>query len=345
MRTLWSVVAILVLTAVWATAQETSKRPDLNSNNQKSVVRGEYFGQKPPGLRAELFGDGILSTGLPELNAVFFPGAKEVIFSVQYGDFKWALVMAREVDGRWQAPEVAPFSGEYGGVDPFVSFDGNRVYFCSNRPIADGAPAKADYDIWYVDRGASGWGKPVHMDPPINSDAHEFYPTLTRSGTMFFQSRRPGGSGSGDIYRAEQIDGKYLKAEPLPAPVNSPAFEGDALIAPDESWIIVSTTRGAQPMLPDLYISFRTSDGKWGDLANLGPDVNGPGPENCPMLSPDGKYLFFSSRRYQQGPSPKTYKDLQAAFSKSLNGYGDSFWVDAKIIEKLRSLQASSAAR
>ncbi len=345
MRKFWSVIAIVVVTVVWATAQDKSSRVVPNSKPEQSIVSGEYFGQRPPGLRAELFGDGILSTGLAELNTVFFPGGKEVIFSVQYGDMKWALVMTREVNGRWQKPEIAPFSGEYGGVDPFVSFDGNRVYFCSNRPVVDGGSAKTDYDIWYVDRTSRGWAKPVHMDAPINSNAHEFYPTLTRSGTMYFQSRRPGGIGSGDIYRAEQVDGKYPKAELLPEPVNSPGFEGDALIAPDESYLIVSTTRGAQPTFADLYISFRTPDSKWSDLVNMGPDVNGPGPENCQMLSPDGKYLFFTARRYEQGVYPKTYEDLQAIFNRPLNGYGDSFWVDAKVIENFRPPRSSDPSR
>jgi hypothetical protein len=308
----------------------------LASENQPRIVRGEYFGQAPPGLKAELFGDGILSTGLPELNTVFFPGGKEVIFSVQYGDMKWALVMTREENGRWLTPEVAPFSGEYGGVDPFVSFDGNRVYFCSNRPVEQGGPVKADYDIWYVDRTSTGWGKPVHMEPPINSDAHEFYPTLTRNGTMYFQSRRSGGVGSADIYRAELVEGKYAGAECLPEPVNSSGFEGDALIAPDESYIIVSTTRGPGPIAPDLFISFRTAEGKWTEPVNMGPDINGPGGENCQMLSPCGKYLFFTSRRYMQDTSPPSYEVLKARFNQSLNGQGDSFWVDSGIIEKFR---------
>ena len=32
------------------------------------ILRGEYFGQTPPGETAELFGAGMISTGLPELN-------------------------------------------------------------------------------------------------------------------------------------------------------------------------------------------------------------------------------------------------------------------------------------
>jgi hypothetical protein len=308
----------------------------VSASQEAKIIRGEYFGQTPPGMKAELFGAGIISTGMPELNSVFFPGGKEVIFSVEYGMMKWALVMAREENGRWLKPEIAPFSGEYGGVDPFVSYDGNRVYFCSNRPLKAGDPAKADYDIWYVDRAGQGWGEPVRMDAPINSDTHEFYPTLTKSGTMYFQSRRPGGLGQSDLYRAELVDGRYVKAEGLPAPVNSPGFEGDAMIAPDESYIIVSTARPPMPPAADLYVSFRKADGGWTDLINLGPEVNSAGGENCQILSPCGKYLFFTSRRNKHEKMPATYEGLKAFFNEPMNGYGDSYWVDARIIEKFR---------
>jgi len=33
---------------------------------------------------------------------------------------------------------------------------------------------------------------------------------------------------------------------------------------------------------------------------------------------------------------PATYAGLKARHNRSLNGLGDSFWVDAKIIEELR---------
>ena len=89
-------------------------------------------------------------------------------------------------------------------------------------------------------------------------------------------------------------------------------------------------------MAADLYISFRTPDGKWTDLVNLGPEINGPGGENCQILSPCGKYLFFTSRRYKQDKSPSTYEGLKTLFNGPLNGYGDSFWVDARVIEKFR---------
>ena len=302
------------------------------------VLSGEYLGQEPPGMEGKLFAPGVMSTGLGELNAVFFPGGKEVLFSVHVSDMRWALVMCREENGRWTEPEVAPFSGEYGGVDPAASVDGNRVFFCSNRPLPGASEAREDYDIWYVDRTEDGWSEPVNMGAPINSETHEFYPSLTADGTLYFQSRREGGIGLADIYRAELVDGGYLSVELLPAPINSEGFEGDTFAAPDDSYLIVSTVREESFGAGDLYITFRTDDGGWTPLKNMGPEVNTFTGENCPILSPCGKYLFYTSRM----PSAEllegglTYKAIKAALNKPMNGFSDIYWISAEIIERLR---------
>jgi hypothetical protein len=304
------------------------------------ILKGEYLGQEPPGMEGKLFAPGIMSTGMPELNGVFFPGGKEVIFSVGVGEMKWAMLMIKEMDGIWTKPEVAPFSGEFGGVDPFVSYDGNRVYFCSNRPRHQGEGAREDYDIWYVDRIETGWSEPKNMDAPVNTDAHEFYPSFTQDGTMYVQSRREGGIGQSDIYRLELENGKYITAECLPEPVNSPGFEGDAFIAPDESYIIVSTYRAKKNIgrSADLYISFRGEDGSWSEIINMGERVNGTGGENCQILSPCGKYLFYTSRRYKDSKTKPllSYDEILTSWSEPQNGLGDIYWVDAGIIEELR---------
>ncbi|MHC4945039.1 MAG: TolB-like translocation protein [Planctomycetota bacterium] len=301
-------------------------------------LRGPYLGQEPPGMEGELFAPGIMSTGMYELNAVFFPGGKEVIWSVMVGQMRWALVMMREENGRWTRPEPAPFSGRFGGVDPFVSHDGNTVYYCSDRPRSGGSEPEDNYDIWFVERTETGWADPINMGPPINSDAHEFYPSMTREGTMYFQSHREGGIGSADIYRSERVDDRYEKAVLLPEPVNSPGFEGDTLIAPDESYLIVSTHREGDSFgQSDLYISFREEGGSWSSLMNLSDRVNSDRGENCQILSPCGKYLFYTSRRYRPFDGiPPTYYAIKRAWASPQNGGGDLYWVDAKIIDSLK---------
>jgi len=119
------------------------------------------------------------------------------------------------------------------------------------------------------------------------------------------------GPGLPDIWRARPAAGGYAPAECLPPPVNSAGFEGDTLVAPDESYLIVSTSRDPQSDQADLFLSFPGPKGTWKPLVKLGFDVSSPLGENCQMLSPDGRYLFFT-------------RD------------GDIYWVDAAVIERTK---------
>src|SRR5689334_3694092 len=106
-----------------------------------------------------LFAPGEISTGDFELNSTFMPDERTVYYTkrspkAQY----WAIVESHLVGGKWSAPVVASFSGQYNDFDPFVSPDGNRLYYSSNRPV-NGTP-KTDFDIWYVERTAGGWSEP-----------------------------------------------------------------------------------------------------------------------------------------------------------------------------------------
>jgi len=275
------------------------------------LITGPYIGQKPPGLSPRMFASGIVSTEKNELNAVFTPDGKEYYFTIREASGRWTIMTMALENGRWQRPRPASFSGRWSDVDPFITSDGRRLYFCSNRPLNQNAKPK-DFDIWMSERTTEGWSTPVNLGTPVNSAADEFFPSLTRDGTMVFQSRRPGGLGGPDIWRVHPVGGGYGEAECLPSPVNSPGFEGDTLIAPDGSWLLVSTSRDPGIGDADLFLSFRGPNATWTPLVKLGFGVSSPAAgENCQMLSPDGRYLFFT-------------RD------------GDIYWVDAEVIKKTK---------
>jgi hypothetical protein len=329
-------VAVMIVGAIALVATACSTPPANEVVEDKKIFAGPYLGEEPPGMEGKLFARGFMSTEMDELNAVFLPDGKEVFWSLQLYAMKFVLVHSKEVEGQWSKPAVAPFSGPYSDVDPAVSPDGKRLYYCSNRPNAGSGDPEDNFDIWYVERTAAGWSEPVNAGAPINSDAHEFYPSFTSDGTMYFQSRREGCVGGADIYRAELVDGRYVEAECLPETINSEISEGDAFIAPDESYLIVSTRRPEENYgSADLYISFRHEDGSWPPLKNMGPAVNSEGGENTQILSPCGKYMFYTSRQYRGG-STNDYDSIRETWSKPQNGRGDIYWVDAKIIDQLR---------
>jgi Tol biopolymer transport system component len=78
-------------------------------------------------------------------------------------------------------------------------------------------------------------------------------------------------------------------------------------------------------------------------MKNMGASVNSPANEHCPILSPDGRYLFFSSGRSRHPDYSNkaiTYKEKIEMMNSWGNGRNeDIYWVDSKIIEELRTEQ------
>jgi hypothetical protein len=187
------------------------------------------------------------------------------------------------------------------------------MYFGSNRPV-NGKP-QDDMKIWYVERRGNAWGEAKYLDSPINDGRRALYPTVSEKGTMFFQAIREDTLGARDIYYSKLINGKYQEPVRLGESINSEYAEGDVLIAPDESFIIVNCSgRPDTNGRSDLYISYKKADGTWAEIKNMGSRINASGTDYCPMLSPDGKYFFYT---------------------RTDTGNGDIYWVDAQIIQEL----------
>ncbi len=275
------------------------------------VLEGDYLGQKTPGTMPERFAPGIVSTEKNELNSVFSADGSEFYYAIQTGQMKWVIMVMKRVNDRWSKGAPASFSGQYSDVDLFITADGKKLFFCSNRPLEKNGAEKKDFDIWVVERDGDDWSKPKHMGAPVNSGESEFYPSLTKDGTLYFQSQRPDSRGSKDIYRSRPVDGKYKKIENVGDVINSELFEGDVLIAPDEDYMIYSVDRPDGFGRGDLYISFRAENDVWTTPKNMGDRINSEYNENCPILSPDGKFLFFTRN-------------------------DDIYWLDASVIQDFR---------
>ena len=289
----------------------------IHAEDEWPVLKGSYLGQKPPGMTPEIFAPGLISTAQSELNSVLSPRGDEFYFAVctsskedfKKGIYLYHIMVTKQADGVWLKPEIAAFTGRYSAVDMSFSPDGNRLYFCSDRPTPWNKPPNRD--IWYCERLTHGWSVPQNPGEPLNSPGDEVYPTLTAEGTMYFASSRKGGKGKKDIYSAKFVDENFVSPVHLGEEINTKYNEGDTFVAPDESYLLV-TCKGR----PDhwggdgIYFSMKNKDGSWKRLKNIYPSTKITG--GCPMVSPDGKYLFFSRG-------------------------GDIHWVDAKIIETLKS--------
>jgi Tol biopolymer transport system component len=154
--------------------------------------------QPEPGT-AKLWTPAAISTPGYESSPTFTPDGRTMFFLSADKDFQnYRLMESRCEKGGWSAPVPPSFAMPLPVIeaDPFVSPDGKRLYYISSRH----APAKEDFDIWYVERSAAGgWGEPQRLPEPVNSPAAELLPRVDAGGRLIFGSSRDGSAGGGDI--------------------------------------------------------------------------------------------------------------------------------------------------
>ena len=329
---------LLVLLGSMAFAQQTSVEfPKLTD---------PYLGQKPPGMTPELFAPGIISTNNTEWTTAFSPDGLECFYTIQGLNSYNVLVTMKSVDGVWQKPELAPFRLPDHNADPFFAPGGKRLFFWSNGPDVVGKEPRDNSDIYYVDKVGDGWGKPVRLDTVLINTSHwQIFPTVAKNGNLYFTCNYPDSKGGFDVYRAEFKDGKYLAPVNLGDSVNTVYLEQEPYISPDESYIIFASDRHAPKSDRwDLYISFNKNDGTWTKAKNMGDKINSLYKDMAPMVSSDGKYFFFSSNRrimLDMADKNLTYQNIVDTLYSPQNGNMDVYWVDAKIVDELRTARGS----
>ncbi len=313
-------------------------------------LSGPYLGQQPPGESPELFAPGIVSTGLYERDLVMTPDGKEIYFCVAAPGFLQATIMVtRLTDKGWTHPEVMEQMDQPGilNFEPCISADGSRFFFLSTRPdTLAGETGRGDQDIWVMERQGEGWSEPRNLGAPVNTDQAEFYPSLTREGTLYF-TRAEKDSRIHYIYRSEFRDGAYQEPERLPVQVNMGTNRYNAFISPDESWIIVPAV-GREDSFggTDYYISFRDSSGNWSEPVHFGPEINSRWDgDYSTSLSPDGEYLFFMSNRIADDlldPGKLSYEFFRDLGNHTGNGNADIYWVSSTVINALNPYKKSN---
>src|ERR1700754_2203353 len=106
---------------------------------------------------ANIFQENVISTGEYETHPAFSPSGDTLYFLKCLGDANFCTIcVSYKKNSAWSQPAVVSFSGKYTDADPFVTKDGNTIYFVSNRPLKEGEPSKQDWDIWKTTRNVNG---------------------------------------------------------------------------------------------------------------------------------------------------------------------------------------------
>lgn len=280
-----------------------------------------------------LFAPNTISTYHYERDLALSPDGKEMYYSLVGTQSASVIIVRKYHNGTWGAPQIASFSGGWYDIEPTFSPDGQKLFFCSNRSLDSSEKAK-DFDIWYVERINNGnWSVPKNMGLPINTSANEYYPSITKDGTLFFTATLKDGKGGEDIVYSKQQNGVYQKPVSLPEAINSKGGEFNAFIDPEEMFIIFGAEKRSDDIGGgDMYISFK-KEGIWQPAQNLGKLINSTRLDYCPFISPDGKYFFFTSERIIKNEAKTSiYRDFIQQIDAPGNGRGDIYWIETSVL-------------
>ena len=292
-----------------------------------------YFNGSPSTSQPQLFAGGIVSDEFGNRDMAISPAGDELFYTLQYlsGRSFSTIMYSKKTKGVWSQPEVAWFCGKFNNMEPAFSPDGNRIYFVSDRPLTDSSSEAKDYDIWFLEKNNGSWGIVQRMKEPVNSDQDEFYPSITRSGNIYFTRKM--GAADEDIVMCKFLNNNFDTAISLPPTINSNSAEFNAFVDPDEKFIIFTGYKRKNNFgSGDLFISYRKQTGDWTAAENLGETVNSTGLTYCPYVSPDKKHFFFSSSRgLFKSPfkQKQNFKELKAKMHEPLNGWDNIYWMDA----------------
>jgi dipeptidyl aminopeptidase/acylaminoacyl peptidase len=253
------------------------------ASQSSSVVAGE--GLIP-------FGSGTLAT----VNGLAFtPDGRSLFVSrgvdgVDYRGRRRARIFRHDhIDGQWSAPVAVAFSRDFTDYQPVLNVDGSRLYFTSTRPLP-GTTQETRQNIWYVDRTRDGWGVP-YVVGDLATPGWDGYAVPVRNGRLYFVSERPGGRGAVDIWRADPNPAGGFHEPVNVSVLNSEHSDSDIYVDPEERFLMFHRSIDSTSTI-DFWIAFRDGEA-WLAPRRLD-EVNGPGWELSPTVSPDGRYFFFT---------------------------------------------------
>ncbi len=180
--------------------------------------------------------------------------------------------------------------------NPVIS-SSKRMYFMRMSASKKRA-SKAGQEIWLSQNEEGEWTTPIPWKVSANDNANNVIVGVNKdeSRIYFFNSLDTRQKlAKGLAYVQSDNDGSYGS----PISINIPGFEiglgfYSFYVTPDEEQFFVATAKEGVDY-EDIFVSLKQSDGSWGELVDLGSNINTNGIETTPFLSADKKELYFSS--------------------------------------------------
>ncbi len=244
----------------------------LNPGFTQSVpAENLYLGETPPGSTPKIFPLSVEQGFFAAERIAISNDGRDIYYSEIKGYYPNTGESIRKysyTDGKWVGPSTL-FAGY---AAPALSVTGDTMFL------------EANFETWISLKNGSVWAKPEKILCSLDS-AHYFQ--VTGNGNYYISSKSGNGAGLSDWGRVI-IKGSDTTVSSLGRPLNTNGEDLDFFVSRDESIMIVTNR-------PGLAISFRNYDDSWSDPENFGPEIDFGLGSWGPYVTPDNRYLFYST--------------------------------------------------
>jgi hypothetical protein len=234
-----------------------------------------YMGQTPPGSTPKVFPLFVNPGFFAAERIAISNNGREIYYSEikSYYPIRGENIKRYTFDGeKWNGPFDL-----FSGYAPALSLTGDTMYF-------ERKDLEKKSETYISVKTESGWDNPKRILINLNK-AH--YYQVTKKGNEYISSIAGNGSGLNDWCKIV-ITGADTTASSLGRPINTSGENLDFFVSRDESFMIVTNR-------PQLGISYRKSDGSWTNPRVFGKNINFGLGSWGPWVTPDNKYLFYST--------------------------------------------------
>jgi len=217
----------------------------------------------------------------------------DVLESDEYGEYRSDLFLTKKQNDSFSTPVPIEYINSMGhDLAIALSHDGQVLFTYQDSPDGNG-------DILISFLNDTVYSQPKKLMGEVNSYSWEGSCSLSPDGkTLYFSSKREGGYGGKDIYRAKLLaDSTWGNIVNLGDSINTPYDEDAPFIHADSRTLFYSSNGLKSSGGYDIFRSLMENDSTFKKTENLGFPINSPADDIYFSLTANGNKAFYSAQK------------------------------------------------